>query len=311
MSGPSVVLVFLDGVGIGPADAELNPFLRARLPTLAGLLGGVPTLERPRRNGARAAAFPLDATLGVEGTPQSGTGQATLLTGVNAAQRFGRHFGPWTPVALRPLVEERSILRRGLDAGITVAFADAYPKGWPNERRRLAAPPLAARAAGLLDRHEEHLARGEAVASEIVNTGWRDGLGFEDLPVITAAGAGRVLAGIVAAHRLTFFAHYATDIAGHRGGMDGAVRALERVDAFLGGYVDAAPPDATMIVTSDHGNIEDVTVGHTRNPAFALIVGPHAQERAAELRSIADVADALFRWMGVAEDEPATAPVDV
>ncbi|MSR35461.1 MAG: hypothetical protein EXR95_02285 [Gemmatimonadetes bacterium] len=192
MSGPSVVLAFLDGVGIGPADAAVNPFLRARLPTLSGLLDGVPTLDRPRRNGARAAAFPLDATLGVEGTPQSGTGQATLLTGVNAAQRFGRHFGPWTPVALRPLVEERSILRRGLDAGITVAFADAYPKGWPNERRRLAAPPLAARAAGLLDRHEEHLARGEAVASEILNTGWRDGLGFEDLPVITAAGAGRV-----------------------------------------------------------------------------------------------------------------------
>ncbi len=293
-----VVLVFLDGVGIGRPDEAENPFLRSRLPVLREALGGIPTLDRPRWSGPRAVSFPLDANLGVEGTPQSGTGQTTLLTGVNAAERFGRHFGPWTPVALRPLVEERSILRRGLDTGLAVAFANAYPKGWPGERRRLAAPPLAARGAGLLDRHEEHLARGEAVASEIVNTGWRDHLGFESLPEISAEDAGRVLARIVGAHDLTVYAHYATDIAGHRGGMEGAVKALQRVDAFLGGYLDAAPADATLLVTSDHGNIEDVTQGHTRNPALGLIAGHDAERRAAELASIADVADALFRWMG-------------
>ena len=32
-------------------------------------------------------------------------------------QSYGRHFGPWTPVALRPLVEERSLLRRAVDRG--------------------------------------------------------------------------------------------------------------------------------------------------------------------------------------------------
>jgi hypothetical protein len=296
MSGRAVLL-FLDGVGIGSSDPDVNPFARARMPTLAALLGGIPTLERPRWTGANAASVPLDANLGVEGTPQSGTGQTTLLTGINAAQRFGRHFGPWTPVALRPLVEEESILRKGVDQRRSVAFANAYPKEWPGERRRLAAPPLAARAAGLLDRHEEHLARGEAVASEILNTGWRDHLGFEDLPEITAADAGRALARIVAAHDLTVYAHYATDIAGHRGGMDGAVRALERVDAFLGGYVDAAPADATTLVASDHGNIEDVTAGHTRNPALGVVIGAEAEARAAELASIMDAAAVLFRWM--------------
>lgn len=292
-----VVLVFLDGVGIGRADAEENAFLRARLPVLTAALGGIPTLDHPRRTGPRVAAVPLDANLGVDGIPQSGTGQATLLTGVNAAERFGRHFGPWTPVALRPLVEERSVFRRAQDAGLTAAFANAYPKGWPGDRRRLAAPPLAARAAGLLDRHEEHLARGEAVASEILNTGWRDHLGFEQLPEIGAEDAGRVLARIVAGHHLTVYAHYATDLAGHRGGMEGAVKALERVDAFLGGYLGAAPVDATLLVASDHGNVEDVNQGHTRNPALGLVAGDDAERRARELDSIADVADALFRWM--------------
>ena len=295
---PRVVLLFLDGVGIGSADPEVNPFLQSRLPILRELLDELPTLDQPELGGAAARSFPLDANLGVDGIPQSGTGQTTLLTGVNAAERFGRHFGPWTPVALRPLLEEQNVLRRGLEAGLKVAFANAYPRGWPGERRRLAAPPLAARAAGLLNRHAEHLARGQAVASEIVNSGWRVQLGHKDLREVTAAAAGTTLARIAAGHDVTFFAHYATDIAGHRGGVEGAIAALERVDSFLGGYLTAAPPDAVLLVVSDHGNIEDVTVGHTRNPALGLVVGPEAERRATELTSIMDVADALLRWSG-------------
>lgn len=295
---PRVVLLFLDGVGIGSSDPDVNPFLRAHMPVLHGLLGEVPTLDRCELGGADARSFPLDANLGVDGIPQSGTGQTALLTGVNAAERFGRHFGPWTPVKLRPLLEEQNLLVRGLQAGLRVAFANAYPRGWPGERRRLAAPPLAAQAAGLLSRHAEHLATGQAVASEIVNSSWRIHLGHDDLQEVTASEAGATLASIAASHDVTLFAHYATDIAGHRGGVEGAISALERVDVFLGGYLAAAPPDTVLLMVSDHGNIEDVTVGHTRNPVLGLVVGPDAERRASELTSILDVADALMRWSG-------------
>jgi hypothetical protein len=296
-----VLLLFLDGVGIGEADRTVNPFLVAHLPRLRALLGGeIPTLDRPEVAGGRALAFPLDALLGVPGVPQSGTGQTTLLTGENAAAVFGRHFGPWTPVRLRPLLEERSVLRRSLDAGHRTLFANAYPRTWPGERsaRRAAAPPLAARAAGLLDRHEEALALGDAVASEIVNDGWRTHLGYTDLPVIAAGDAGRNLARLASGSRLTMFAHYATDYAGHRGGMEGAVAALELVDAFLAGLLDALPEDSLLVVTSDHGNIEDVRAGHTLNPAFTLLHGPGAAERRSGLRSLTDVTPALLRWLG-------------
>jgi hypothetical protein len=289
--------LFLDGVGIGPADPALNPFLVARLPELTRLLGGVPTLDRPVATGERARAFPLDATLGTTGTPQSGTGQTSLLTGINAAELFGGHFGPWTPVALRPLLEERSVLRRAVDQGLPTAFANAYPRGWPGRESRLAAPPLAARGAGLLTRHEDALARGEAVASEILNTGWRLHLGHDFLPEVTAEQAGATLARIGGAHRLTFYAHYATDTAGHRGGMAGAVRALELLDAFLGGYVRAVPQDVVTLIASDHGNLEDVGGGHTRNPVLGALAGPATERRAGELGSILDVADAVMRWI--------------
>lgn len=299
-----VLLLFLDGVGIGASDPARNPFLSADLPVLRGLLGGdLPTLDAPSPAGGGirpAAAFPLDARLGVEGIPQSGTGQTALLTGHNGPEVFGGHFGPWVPVRLRPLVEEESLLRRAMESGHDTAFANAYPVGWPGPRgsRRVAGPPLAARGAGLLTRAHEHLFRGEAVSSEIVNDGWRRHLGHHHLPQVTPREAGMNLGRLSAAHRLTLFAHYATDTAGHRGGMDGAVEALERVDAFLGGILETLPEDRLLMVASDHGNIEEVGTGHTLNPALGLAVGPGAGARATTLTSIRDVTPRILEWLG-------------
>lgn len=268
-----ILLVFLDGVGIGPADEDVNPFLRAELPTMRRLFGGIPTLDAPDPRGPRARAFPIDANLGTPGLPQSGTGQVALLTGQNAAALFGRHFGPWPPVSLRPLLERENLLVRARDRGHKVAFANAYPRGWPGRlpTRRHAAPPLAALGAGVLDRHVEALARGDAVASEILNDGWIRYTGRPDLPVIGADEAGANLASVAGQADLTLFAHYDTDHAGHRGGMTGAVAALERVDRFLGGLLRSAPRDLVVVGTSDHGNVEDVRTGHTRNPALGFV----------------------------------------
>lgn len=294
-----VVLVFLDGVGIGSADPARNPFLSASLPTVRGALGGVPTLDSPRLEGPHGRSLPLDAGLGVEGRPQSGTGQTALLTGENAAQRFGRHFGPWTPTGLRPLLAERNVLVRARDAGRRVAFANAYPERYLERvpSRRMAAPPLAAHAAGVLDRHQDHLSRGEAVASEIVNDGWRKHLGFSALPEVSPEAAGANLAGIVRAHDLTLYAHYRTDEAGHAGTREAAHAALERVDRFLGGLLQALPDDGLVVVASDHGNLEELDGGHTTNPVLGLLLGrrPPSEDR---LGSILDVTEHLLRWSG-------------
>jgi hypothetical protein len=297
-----LLFIFVDGVGIGEADPARNPFARAVIPTLLMLTGGkLPTLASPHTQGSEGMAFPLDATLGVEGVPQSGTGQAALLTGENAPRLFGRHFGPWTPVRLRPLVEGRSVLRGARAAGRAVAFANAYPRGWPGPRGslRVAGPPLAARGAGLLDRHEEALMAGRAVTSEFVNEPWRAHLGYDALPVITEADAGRNLGRIAAEADLTLYAHYATDTAGHRGGMEGGVAALERVDRFLAGVVETLPSDVTLLLASDHGNLEDASTGHTLNPALGVASGPGARSIAGRARSLTDIAPAVHAHLGL------------
>ena len=301
-----VLLVFLDGVGIGAADAGRNPFLVARLPNLRRLLGGrLPVADALDAGGriesADAVLVAADATLGVAGVPQSGTGQTALLTGRNAAAEYGRHFGPWVPTGLRPMLAADNLLSRAVRSGMTAAFANAYPASMdadPRIFRRPAAPPLAARAAGVLVRGLPELARGEAVASSITNERWRERLG-EELAEVDAAEAGRRLARIAAGAGVTLFAHYDTDYAGHRGGMDGAVAALERVDAFLGGLVEALPADALLVVGSDHGNVEEVGGGHTLNPVPVLLVGAGREEVAAEVRDIAGVVPAIARTLGL------------
>ena len=300
-----VLLVFLDGVGIGAADAGRNPFLRARLPKLRRLLGGrLPVADALDAGGriesAEAVLVAADATLGVAGVPQSGTGQTALLTGRNAAAEYGRHFGPWVPTGLREMLAAENLLSRAVRSGMTAAFANAYPASMdadPRIFRRPAAPPLAARAAGVLVRGLPELARGEAVASSITNERWRERLG-EELAEVDAAEAGRRLARIAAGAGATLFAHYDTDYAGHRGGMDGAVAALERVDAFLGGLVEALPGDMLLVVGSDHGNVEEVGGGHTLNPVPVLLVGA-GREEVAEVRDIAGVVPAIARTLGL------------
>ena len=301
------LLVFLDGVGIGAGDAAFNPFAAARLPRLQALLGGRrPVAEDLDADGRilaeRAVLVAADATLGMEGLPQSGTGQTSLLTGHNAAAAYGRHFGPWVPTPVRPMLAAENLLSRAVAAGATAAFANAYPLAGADPRifRRPAAPMLAAQAAGALTRGAAELAEGRAVASSITNERWRERLG-DEMPRVTPEEAARTLARIAAAADMTLFAHYDTDYTGHRGDLAGAVAALEKVDAFLGALVDALPDDTLLVVSSDHGNVEDVRAGHTTNPVPLLAAGP-GHEAFADARSILDVAPAIVKMLGWGAD---------
>jgi hypothetical protein len=316
-----VLFVFLDGVGLGDDDASINPFVTAHLPVLDALFDGVrPLRANTPLHTARASLVGIDATLGMAGTPQSGTGQAALLTGIDAVALHGRHFGPWVPAGLRPLVRDQSVLVRAQAAALSVAFANAYPEevldamrgeatslpnDAPTHRRRRsgaaflrAGPPLAALGANVLNRHTAELAAGDAVASEITNDGWREHL-LRDVPVIDAAHAGRNLVRIAVQHDLTLFAHYATDYAGHADDRKAMEFALERVDAFFGGIFDDMPEDMLLVVASDHGNIEDTRGGHTRNPAFGLVAGDGHEQWAGALQSLTDVTPMILAALEV------------
>lgn len=292
------LLLFLDGVGIGEPDPQRNAFAAAYLPHLKGLLGGrlpVSGEVKPQEviEAQRAVLVSADVRLGVEGRPQSGTGQTALLTGRNAPLMFGRHFGSWVPTPLREMLARESLLARAVRAGRTAAFANAYPLQ-RGVARRPVAMPLAAHAAGLLTRDLQELREGSAVASSITHEMWRAHLGGEEIPEVAAEEAGGRLAKIAEGVELTLFAHYDTDVVGHRGSLADAIAALERVDAFLGGVLEALPADALLVIASDHGNIEDAATGHTLNPVPVIAAGPGRHAIAERVRSITDVAPTIL-----------------
>src|SRR5690606_18917219 len=111
-----LLLLFLDGVGLGDEDFDRNPFTAATLPVLHELLD-VRSITRDTApdHGRDASLVGLDATLGFPGAPQSGTGQASRLTGMQAVDLHGSQFGRWVPARLRDVVRDRSVLARARD----------------------------------------------------------------------------------------------------------------------------------------------------------------------------------------------------
>src|ERR1051325_10614698 len=81
----SVLLFFIDGLGIGTRGAH-NPFdgLKDAAP-LAVFQDEEPEIIFDGR------LVRTDACLGIEGRPQSASGQTTILTGVNAPSLLGYH----------------------------------------------------------------------------------------------------------------------------------------------------------------------------------------------------------------------------
>lgn len=303
-----ILLIFLDGIGLGEDDLAINPFAAAPLPHLRALLGGCrPVLSEldasGRIVGENAILIPADATLGVPGRPQSGTGQTALLTGQNAPALFGRHFGSWVPTTLRPLLGRESLLSRSVRAGRSAAYANAFPLAL-GVRRRPIAFTYAAHAAGLLVRDAAELRRGEAVASSITHARWRAHLD-PNFPDVTPEEAGRTLSRIAREVDLTVYAHYDTDVAGHRQELPAAVAALETVDRFLGAVLETLPTEGLLIIASDHGNLEDIRGGHTFNPVPVIAVGAGREGLTEHIRDLTHVAPALLALLGV---EPAEAP---
>jgi hypothetical protein len=220
----------------------------------------------------------LDACLGVPGLPQSATGQTALFTGVNAPALVGGHVTAHPTAALKEIITEHSLLKRAAEAGARVFFANAHSKRfWQmiEERKlRLGSSTLAAMAAGAPIPDLSDLLEGRAVLWDITHEVASGHLSY-DLPLVPAEEAGKRLARLTEVYDLVLFETFLPDLAGHRRMEPEFV--LTRLDAFLGGVLAHRRPDTTVVICSDHGNLEDTTTkAHTTNPVPLLAVGPGA-----------------------------------
>ena len=295
---PRLLFLFVDGVGLGAPGPE-NPFSVADMPFLEGLLGG--RLELGLNPVTRSALVfrSLDATLGTAGLPQSATGQTALLTGKNGADIMGRHYGPWPGPTLKRVLDKGTLFSEVLTAGLEAQLANVYPPGYfqalARKKLRANVPVYAARAAGLGLPSLTAYRQGRAVSVDL--TGEHLRRYDEHLNPLTPRESGQRLARLSGAAHFTFFDYWPSDDAGHRADFAEAAGLLERLDTFLAGVVDAL--ETTLLLTSDHGNLEDKSVKtHTRAPVPLLALGPGA-EHFAELGDILDVTPAVRRLLSL------------
>jgi hypothetical protein len=288
-SEPSVLLFFIDGLGIGKRG-PFNPFdkLEGADPLAVfqdeepePFLDGIVVVTDPR--------------LGVEGRPQSASGQTTILTGFNAPAAIGYHKQGFPNKALLEIIRDHSIFRQLVKAGVRpVTFANAYTKRFFEERPRwISATTAAVEAADLPFRTLADLNNGTAIYQDFTNRVLIER--GEHVTERSAADAATVLARLAAENRFTLYEYFITDKVGHSQDMENARLVLTRLALFIRELLAKLDlQQTTVILTSDHGNIEDLSSrNHTLHQVPTIIWGVEREQIAARIKTLADITPAI------------------
>ncbi|MEK6753551.1 MAG: alkaline phosphatase family protein [Chloroflexota bacterium] len=290
-----ILFLFLDGIGLGEDNPETNPFARANLSYLESLLGGkkLTRSAAPHEN-EHLSLIAVDPNLGVKGLPQSATGQAVLLTGINIPAELGYHYGPKPNPEVAKYLDGGTLFSKTVKAGKKTALLNAYPPryfdGIDSGKRLYSSIPLALTNAGIPLFTIKDYYEGKALSADFTGAGWHEFLGFPDAPVYKPEPAGAKLAELAKQYDFSFFEYWASDYAGHKQDMPWATRQLETFDSVLKGLLEAWQAEEGLIVlTSDHGNMEDLsTRKHTAAHVPLLIFGDQTNRN--EFKTVTDLA---------------------
>lgn len=292
-----IVFIFIDGFGIGEHDFTKNPFAHAKIK----LFNFFQEDSFPKRIIFNGIVKPIDAQLGIPGIPQSATGQTALFTGVNAAQLLDSHLSGFPNRQLRELLEKHSIHSKLKAMGKRVAFINVYrpiffKMGPQALLRYLSVTSIANWKADLQFFDLDHLFSEQAIYHDFTN--------FElikrdfKVPLFSAEKAGLILARASQNYDFCLYEYFKTDWAGHIQDMDYATRLVVQLERFVKTVLENTNLKKTLvIITSDHGNIEDLSVKtHTFNAVPLIAWGFNKDELVARSNSLIDITPALLEF---------------
>ncbi len=302
-----LLFLFLDGIGLAEDNSETNPFAKANMPYLESLLGNKKLIKSSAPiDNDQVTLLSVDSNLGVKGLPQSATGQAVLLTGINIPKELGYHYGPKPNPETAKYLEANTIFHKVLHANKKIALLNAYPPryfdGIDSGKRLYSSIPLALTNAGIsLFTHEDYFA-GKALSADFTGQGWHDFLNFPNAPLFDSHTAGVKLAELAKQYDFSFFEYWASDYAGHKQDMDSAVQQLETFDGVLKGLLSLwKNEDGLILLTSDHGNMEDLsTRKHTANHVPLLLFGDkQLRSEFNKIKQLTEIAPAIAKVLNI------------
>jgi hypothetical protein len=291
ISKPHILMLFVDGLGMPSSSSSISPVRDEVCPHLMQLLN--------------THAKGIDASLGVNGLPQSATGQTAILTGINAAKHLGRHIEGFPNLQLREMIEEHNIFKQVSALGLKTTFANGYLARSTDEVRNMRYKSVTTvatlSALGDVRRLHKLLAR-QAVAHDLT----RETLGSRGYTgsIITECDAAEDVVEIARLHNFTLFEFFLTDHAGHKGNRKHAEAVLQKLDRFLAALRPLLKENnILLLLTSDHGNIEDLsTHTHTLHPVPFVAIGPMASEISSKVNSLTDITAAIIEQLTQCSD---------
>ncbi|MEO8399149.1 MAG: metalloenzyme [Ignavibacteriaceae bacterium] len=263
--------------------------------------GEIPSLKNQKLSKDHFYLFPSDARLNVPGLPQSGTGQTSIFCGINAPKFVGKHFGPYPYSTLIPIIKEENIFKTLKEKGKNVFFANAYPKVFfdyiNSGKSRLSVTSLSCTLSGMRLNRASDVRNGKALTAEITNERWNKKLGY-NLKVIKPQIAARRLLRIASRNSFTAYEYFLTDHIGHGRDVGDAEETLNIFDDFLFTILSEMDKDKiTLIICSDHGNLEDLSIKtHTLNPALTITAGKFGKELSLEIKNISQIKNAIIKY---------------
>ena len=115
-----------------------------------------------------------------------------------------------------------------------------------------------------------------ALTAELTQEAWRTQLNI-DVPEITPEQAADRLLKQTDTYDLLLHEYYLTDKAGHSQEFERAHRYLDTYNRFLWQLIHQKSPQTTIVLCSDHGNVEDLSKKtHTFNQVPLYVYGPGA-----------------------------------
>ena len=119
------------------------------------------------------------------------------------------------------------------------------------------------------------------------------------MPSRTPDEAAAVLAQIVSENRFTLYEYFITDKAGHAQDMAIAKTVLQDLARLIRALLNKIDLRQTsVILTSDHGNIEDLSSrNHTLNQVPTIVWGPDRERIASRIKSLADITPAIVETL--------------
>ena len=306
------IFIFIDGIGIGSRN-ESNPFVSAD-PEILRLWKGAGV----GRNDVRIKA--IDPLMGISGIPQSATGQTTIFTGINVPQALKKHFGSFPNKIMRKFIREENLLLKLNRSGKTAKFINAYP----NHSELFSNVHVNIDESGNLifsDKFPEAYKRRISVTSSILISNnitpfdtsdimekrsiyqdysnkslLRYGL---ELPVFSPKDAADILFYTSAGYDLTLYEFFQTDIYGHRKGKTEQIELISDLDSLLTSLISLMDiKNDTVLITSDHGNLEDSSSkSHSLNPVPLITWGKGSLELSENINDLSGITPAILNFL--------------